>query len=315
MLEIFVFLISLLVISKLSEECVKSAMKLARITKLGGLAIGFIFLSVLTSLPEAAISLDSILLEHPNISLGNIFGSVVTNICFILAIAALYNPLTLREEPLQKILNMLVLTIAILFLFSTVPFSGRIISLILLFVFLCYCFYLTKEKITFKKLTRYSFLEAILRPIEIYKQTFKLIFSSLSVFLFSLILIEATGRLANKLGVHESILGATLIAIGSSLPELSTTFAALKKKEVSLALGNLIGSCLTDVSLVLGITMLARTLRLYEFFFLPFFALISSLSLWIFLVFTSRRRIDRAEASFLLILFIIFLICLSLGLK
>lgn len=314
--QILVFLASLFFLSEFSRETVKASIKLSKLTRLEELSIGLILLSILTSLPEIAVSTAAMVSKHVEISLGNIFGSNIANICLVLGLSSLFFPLYLTEDTLEKILNMLTLTIAIILLFLTLATASRTIGFVLLLVFICYAFYSTKKRITIKKLTfrPTTFLERILKPVEIYKQIFILSFSVFGVIFFSNFLVVSASNIAFYANIPETLLGATLIALGTSLPELSLTFAALKKRHVNLALGNIIGSCLVNLTLVLGTTLLISTFRvkLIDFSLLVGFSLVSALLLWFFLGIRGRKILERSEGIFLLLVYILF-ITLSSG--
>jgi len=224
-------------------------------------------------------------------------------------------PLYLTEDTLEKILNMLTITISIILLFLTLATASKIVGLVLLIVFFCYTLYSTKRRITIKRLTYRptSFLEKILKPVEIYKQIFKLSFSVFGVIFFSDFLVRSGSILASYASISETLLGATLIAMSTSLPELSLTFVALKKRHVNLALGNIIGSCLVDLSLVLGLVLLVSTftIELLNFSLLIGFSLVSCLLLWIFLGVKGRKILERTEGLVLLIVYILFIVLSS----
>jgi cation:H+ antiporter len=152
--------------------------------------------------------------------------------------------------------------------------------------------------------------------IGFYKSLFLLLLGLAIVIISSRFVIDSVSNIASILGVAESIIGATIIALGTSLPELTTTLAAVKEGRLRLGLGNTIGSCLTNLTLVLGFVLFVSpfSVDMEVFTTLVMFGFVSTILLWIFLGNLGRKRLSRIEGVILLVFYTIFLVWMFLGL-
>jgi cation:H+ antiporter len=137
------------------------------------------------------------------------------------------------------------------------------------------------------------------------------VLGAIGVLVTAYFIVESASFLALSVGIPRVVVGATVIAFGTSVPELSTSFSAVKKGYVGLALGNIVGSCFLNITLILGITLITSpfTIDMSAFSNVAVFSLITNLLLWYFL---SNERIGRREGTVLLFLYAVFL-ATSLG--
>ncbi len=307
--DLFAFLISLAILSKSSHLAIKSAIKISKITRLGEMVIGFLFLSFLTSVPELFISLVAIKSTSVDISIGNILGSNLANICIILGILALIKPLRITEKSLRKILSVLAITSLILTGLLVTYWNNKLIGIVLVLFFMAFIYYSKKEKITIEKLKERESPRTFIFKIEFYEKLLILIFSIIFVFISSRFVVVYASNIARFLNLPEILVGATIIGVGTSLPELSTSWAAVREKHVNLALGNIIGSCLINVTLVLGFVFIFSPLSIDFAIFseMTYFVLLSTMLLWVFLGSFGRGKLDRREGLILLVLYILFM--------
>jgi cation:H+ antiporter len=310
--ELVIFGISLFLLSKGSNTVIKSSVKIARITKLGELTIGFLLLSVTTSLPELAVSMNAIASNDVGISIGNILGSNIANICLVIGLMGFLQPVRISEKTLMRLSEILSLSSFVLIILLVLNPLSKLIGLVLLFFFGVFVMYSLKKKITLeiKIEEKLEFLTKFRFPPKFYFSLIFLIVGLLVVIFSSSFVVSSASNIALMMGIPESVIGATIIAIGTSLPEISTVLAAFKDRHLKLGLGNAIGSCLTNLTLILGIVLVYSPFRINMEVFttLVVFFLISNTVFWFFVGSIGRKKLDRMEGAILIGIYIIFLI-------
>ena len=300
LIQAILLLIFLAILSFSSDLTIKNAEKIARITKLGEMVLGFLLLSIATSLPEMAISFSAVSEDTIGIAIGNLFGSNMVNLSLILGLIALLRPVTVPRGSLRNISLILFLTSAIPVLLLNVSFPSRITGFLLILVFFYFCYYSMKRKISFLK-------KQFVWKASLMKFLLLLCLGLGLVIISSRISVVLASNIARELEIPESFIGATLIAIGTSLPELSLSLSALKRRKISLLLGNLIGSNLANLTLILGSVLLVTGFSITNFAIFSTLVvnmLILNIVLWIFF---GRERLERFEGFSLILIYIFFL--------
>lgn len=304
-----IFCISLVVLAKSSQIVVNNSVKIARITRLGELVIGFILLSVATSVPELAVSLSAQLSGDVGISVGNLIGSNVANLGLVLSVSAIITPIIITRGSFGRLLSILFLSSMIpLVLFSLAEVSS-IVGVFLVATFVVFSAYSIKKKITLKlpKKRLPTLAERLLLPATFYKYLFFIGLALVGVILSSHFLVSSASNIAEVFNIASTVIGATIIAVGTSMPELSVTITAARSKHYQLAAGNVIGSCLTNLTLILGILLVMSpfTVNMSIFSTILLFVISVTMISWYF--FSTGRTLDRKEGIFLLLIYIIFL--------
>jgi len=290
---------------------IKNSVKISRLTKFGELSIGFIVISMITTIPELMISLMAIKNNNIELSVGSLFGSLITNICLILGLIAVRKPLELSGHPLKKLLWILPIIVLIISTFFIFPSPSRLFGVILFLFFWVFIYYVIKEKIGIHVLkNKDKDYKNSHKPIKIYKSLFLLILGFFGILLSSNFTIESASNIAKAFGISEFVIGSTIIALGASIPELATTWEATKEGHKNLAIGNVIGESYIYVTLILGLVIMISPLKIEmaPFSELIFFVFLSTIFFWAFLGSWGRRRIDRLEGIILLILYFIFIL-------
>src|SRR3989338_1791818 len=237
LVALLTLLIFTFILSKASSLVVNNASKLARFFGISQLAIGFLLIAVSTSLPELAVSVASSSAKEGAIAAGNVFGSNIANILLILGIGAFLYGIRIGREELKDISIILVLTtiISAYIIFAGLvrnEIMGFLEGIILLLLFGGYAIYIfTKKRVDMDGIEKIPKKEAL--------HAFLFFCLSIIVVLISSgFVVESAVSLARGFNLAESFIGATIIAIGTSLPELSIDLQALRKKHYGLALGD-----------------------------------------------------------------------------
>jgi cation:H+ antiporter len=310
--NVLVLLVSLVILDRASELTINNAVKVSELSGFGKTTIGFILIALVTTLPELSVSVFAAVLgKGIDIAVGNVLGSNIVNICLILGagffIASMKSTDRLKMVPLLAEEEVGTLYFG-LFIASIVPltllyigYASRFIGIILIGIFAFYIFRLAKIKHTKNegclgkersKLKRYTFLAVL---------------GAIIVVASADLIVDSATYIAKLIGVPQVILGATIVAFGTSLPEFANTLKSAIKGHLELALGNIVGSCFTNITLILGVSLIGSTIRedITPFTNPILFSLITNLLLWYFL---SIGKVSWRESAMLLFLYLVFIV-------
>jgi cation:H+ antiporter len=244
------------------------------------------------------------------VSIGNILGSNITNLGFVIAIPAIIAPIKIKRGTFEKLPTILFLSSIIPLFFLTMEQTSFYVGILLVSAFIFFALYSMKKNISLKLITREptDILKKFFLPLEFYKAALFLAIGILIVIISSTYVVTSASSISSAFGIAESVVGATIIAIGTSMPELSISIAAIRTKHSAMAIGNTIGSCLTNITLVLGAVLLLSpaTINISIFSTLLLFVIGITMVSWYF--FTTGRTLDRREGLTLMFIYILFLI-------
>jgi len=303
MFSLLIFLISLSFIAILSDKIIIYTTKLSSYFGLSEISAGFIILSIATSLPELFVSAIASVMNQGGISVGNVLGSNIANLTIIIGLAILlsHKKFVIKSSSQKELVQFLFLSSLIPLFILQRGSIGPILGLVLLILFVYFGLNISKKA---GKISSLGFI----RKKDINMIIIKFLIAIGLLLLFSKLVVDNGIEIANFIGLPPSVIGATLIAIGTSLPELATTIQALKKHLFEMALGNILGSCITNLTLVLGIASLlsfspVSTLAAGS---IIFFVLFSSLSIWYFV--STKKYLGRKIALFIIFIYILFVL-------
>ncbi len=313
--QIGLLILGFVVLIKGADWLVNGASSLAKKHKVSDLAIGLTVVAFGTSAPEMVVNVFASLQKHQEIVFGNIIGSNNFNLFVILGVAGLITPLVVqsstvrREIPLSFIAVILLFFLANDFLLPDRQVLSRLDGLILLAMFGLFLLYVYRQ------------LKA--DPAEM--EDLDLVHSHGKIWLLILIglaglviggrlVVTSAIELATALGVSEKVIGLTIVAAGTSLPELATSVVAALKKNNDIAVGNIIGSNIFNIFLILGVSALIRPLGYEASFNTDLYLLgMGTLVLLLFMFTGKRKQLDRWEAALLLAVFIVYMVKLVAG--
>lgn len=254
-LPIFFLVVGLAVLIGGAEAMVRGAASLVRKLGISALVVGLTVVAFGTSAPELAVNMFSAVEGSADIAIGNIIGSNIANILLILGISAALCPLAVkrstvwREIPFALLASILIFTMGNDLLFDGTGFNAITrtdgFSLIAIFViFMFYVFGIAKVEGEEEKITVYSY------PLS----TFLVVVGISMLFLGGKLLVDNAIVLAEMAGISEALIGLTIVAVGTSLPELATSVVAAIHKQNDIAIGNVVGSNIFNVFWILGLT-------------------------------------------------------------
>lgn len=312
LMQIIVFVSSLAALAFAGYFAIRAIEKLIEITGLSEVSAGFAILAVLTSTPEIAVALFSILQGTPGVSIGNVLGSNVFNIGVVLGVLALLGYLqACCTRPMLELTDALFLTALIPLLlvisyFHIIDIPSQIVGIILLVAFAGNIYLMLKKRTPPVKLDNDK--KAVKGKLA---RVIAILVASVAVLLVAAHLVVDSGaNIALFLGAPPILIGAKLVAIGTSLPELTLDLTAVRRGRVQLAIGDIIGSNLTNITLVLGLMLIGAPFAvditvLIEI--LPFL-LVTTIIFWRFL---SRGGVTKYGGVILLLSYILFQVLLT----
>lgn len=243
-----------------SERAVEYSIKLSKIFGITTFFIGFVLIAISTGLPELGVTIASLWREVPEVALGDIIGSNFLDISLVLGLpAVIFGTLNVKKEdklPLMLMLLVTSLVMAFIFILGNLkPIHG----VILLFLYVIVIWWLWKTKAV-KVVSEEDVVEGLAGENKVRKKPFvKKVFILLKLFvslaflvLFSRLSVDCGVFVAGYLPISLAEVGATIFAIGTSLPELALSFHAVRRKDYALAFGNSFGSVLEQATLILG---------------------------------------------------------------
>ncbi|CDF79308.1 Na+/Ca+ antiporter, CaCa family [Formosa agariphila KMM 3901] len=286
---------------------VDGATSLAKKHHISDLVIGLTIVAFGTSAPELVVNTVASFHGHSDIVFGNIIGSNNFNLFIILGIAGLIYPITVqsstawREIPISLLVALLLFVLANDFFSHQLPEISRVDGVLLLVVFICFLYSIFKQ-------LKQDPIEAISYEN---KSNFKIwslvILGIAGLIIGGKLVVDHSIDIATKLGVSQKIIGLTIIAAGTSLPELVTSVVAALKKNSDIAIGNVIGSNIFNVLLILSISAFVHPITYNPNFNQDLFILIGGTVFLILAMFTgTRKKLDRWEAFILLSFYVIY---------
>jgi cation:H+ antiporter len=264
--DIFLVVIGLTILIAGGEFLVKGAVGIAAKARLSTLVIGMTVVSFGTSAPELLVSLKAAFLEKPEITIGNVIGSNIANLALVLGLTAVIFPIPVSRNSIQFDWPMMMLSGVLFFLFAldgVIVWWEGLIMLSLLIAFLTYL--ITSSRKSNKQLKEAEISpNEIIKKINIGKQFLWLIIGCVGLYFGAVWLIDGASSLGAKLGLSDHVIAITIVAFGTSVPELATSIIAAYKQEMDISVGNLIGSNIFNIMAVLGITALIYPIAINE---------------------------------------------------
>ncbi|MFC1565997.1 calcium/sodium antiporter [Candidatus Neomarinimicrobiota bacterium] len=303
--QILLLLIGFLLLIKGAGWLVDGASALAKKYQVSDLTIGLTVVAFGTSAPELAVNAFAAYFNQPEIVFGNVIGSNNFNLFVVLGIVGLIFPLSVKFNTVWREIPFSFLALVILFVLanniylSSDTILSRMDGIILLMLFGVFIYYM------FRQLKR--------DRINIYAEQGQISTLQLSIYIIlgltflimgGIFVVNNASKLAESFGVSEKIIGLTVVAAGTSLPELTTSVVAAIKKNTDIAVGNIIGSNIFNILLILSVSSFIRPLPYNPKFNLDLLLLMGGTFFLYIAMFTGvRKKLDRWEALILLLAF------------
>lgn len=299
-LSIFLFIVGLVLMIVGADYFVKGASSLATKFKIPQIIIGLTIVSIGTSAPEACVSISSALKGSTGVAIGNVLGSNIINILFILGLTAAISALKLEKNSVKFEIPFLILITVLLggfgYYFNILDKIFGFILLGLFAVFLFYLFHIAKNTPQPESEQEPAILNPFLMALFIIGGLGALVYGSNTA-------VTSAIDIAKALNVSERVIGLTIVALGTSLPELVTSVIAALKNQADIAVGNIVGSNIFNILFVLGLTCAICPVAFDPaFIFDGIVAIVTTILLFIFTV--GDRKLNRWEGLLFLFLYV-----------
>lgn len=328
-LFIIKFIVGLLFILVGADKLTDGASAIARRFNVSTLIIGLTIVAFGTSMPELVVSSFSAIKGDNEIALGNVIGSNLFNVFAIVGLVAVISPLSCQREVLRRdmpinIAASLVL-VGMVFMFD----DGRMMlnrweGIVLLVIFAAYLFLTIRtairqshagseadgEMLTAETVTETAADGNAAQESQTMKMSKACIYVVLGLSMLILggdALVDGASGIARQLGVSQSVIALTIVAIGTSLPELATSAVAARKGDNDMAIGNVVGSNIFNILFILGVSSTISPMDTGNILAVDFIAfLASAIILWLFCINSKRMRVNRIEGAFMLLCIIAY---------
>ncbi len=304
-MDYFYLILGFTVLLISGDLLVKSGVALSSHFRISTLVIGVTVVSLGTSAPELVVSIGAALKNHPDIAIGNVIGSNISNIALVLGLTAIIIKIPVSKTTVRFDWPYMMFASILFYLFvinGRLSFPEGLIFIILLLVFIFWSIRQSRLEMSriehvFEK-ARYSLALSVIL----------LVLSSAGLFIGASWLVDGAESIALRFGVSERVISVTIIAFGTSVPELATSFIAALKKQLDVSIGNIIGSNIFNILGILGATSMIKTLTVnIEMKFDVLWMLALSILLLLFMLPCGKAFINRWKGIALLVTYIFYI--------
>ncbi|MBU2474471.1 calcium/sodium antiporter [Patescibacteria group bacterium] len=299
---IILFILGFILLIKGADIMIDGSSSVAKKYGLSSFFIGLTIIAFGTSAPELVISALASLKGSSGIALGNIIGSNITNTLLILGVSAIIAPLIIKRSTVNKEIPLSLLAVlAVGFLVNDVLIDkadfnilSRIDGLILILLFIIFIFYtfgITREKENFLEKTVGNLKQEAIKEYSNSKATLMIVIGLVGLVIGGKWIVDGAISFASAFGISEILIGSTIVAVGTSLPELAASAMAAKKGNTDMAVGNVVGSNIFNLLWVLGISSTIRQISYNSILNVDIIILFSITILLLFLIYIGKKNI------------------------
>ena len=305
MLDFIIIPLSLFLLYIGGEGALKGVLVNARKFKLSNILVSAVIIGFGTSLAELTVSVEAVLIGSPDIALGNIIGSNIANILLVTAIAALITPIMLKNLKINRDIFVMIVASLLLLLFKFIDwlnFYSGVIFLLILFSYISYS-YLQDQKDNSENeenLENFSLIKAIIYSV----------IGLATLILGGWLLVNSSIKIAQSYGISEAVIGLTIVAVGTAIPELTTTIIASIKKHNDLVIGNILGSNIFNILGILGVTLLIENIPVTDEMMKKGIWEMIAATLFFIIILRFAKSISKLIASFMLTSYAIYIVYL-----
>ncbi len=320
-LPIVLLLVGFVVLIKGADFLVSGASSVAKKYGISNLAIGLTVVAFGTSMPELIVSLVSAMNGKNDASFGNVIGSNNFNLLLILGVAGLIYPLVVQRNTVKYEVPMSLLAVGVLFLCVndfmiwgdtavTAPYGGvlsRLDSIILLVFFFGFLFYIYRTMKNAPDIDEGESIKIYTTPISVAMAIGGLVM----LIVGGQLVVDNAIEIANYYGLSQRLIGLTILAAGTSLPELATSCVAAYRKNTDIAIGNVVGSNIFNIFFILGVTGVIHPIPYNSSLNFDVYVLLGATVLLMIFMFTlNTRKLDRWEAFIMLMAYVTYTVYL-----
>ncbi len=304
----FVFLV------KGADIFVEGSSSIAKRLHVPSIIIGLTIVAMGTSLPETAVSVTASLANNNALAVSNAVGSNIFNLMVVIGFCAVLTPVAVQKDVLKRDFPFSMLCAVLLFVLGCIGpmILGHFDGIILLALFAVYVVFLIRSALKASKSGNTSDDESIaaaeeMKMISVSKSIFFIVAGAVGIALGGDVVVNSASNIATKFGMSQTLVGLTIVSIGTSLPELVTSIVAARKNEVDMALGNAIGSNIFNILMVLGIASAISPIAfLTENLVDIAILMVFSVLVWIFA--WTKKKLTKPEGAVMLLLYAAYVV-------
>ena len=296
---------------------VEGSSSIAKKLKVPPIIIGLTIVAMGTSLPETAVSVTASLVQNNELAVSNVVGSNIFNLMFVIGVCSILTPImvqkatVVRDIPLSLGCALFLLVLGISGLGDKTGMTlGHADGVIFLIVFAGYIFTMVRSAMKARAAGQKVEIEGVeecdnMKELSYGKSILFLIVGAAAIAFGGDLTVDTASRIAIELGMSQTLVGLTIVSIGTSLPELVTSVVAARKNEVDMAVGNAVGSNIFNILMVLGISSAISPVALiWENIIDIVLLMVFSVMVWIFA--GTRKKIERKEGIIMLVVYLVY---------
>ncbi len=298
--ELVIFFAALFILAKASKMVIDSSLVITEYTGLSQLSIGFIIIALAVSLPDFMVVLSASFAQKSSLAIGDALGSSIANICLVLGIATLIRRVDVERKHVLDSTELLLLISLVPALILSQEFVGLYEGIILILVFFIYVFFTFKTKFTMNIKDGVSKKQ--------WRSAFILFFAGLLVTIVSAqFVVSSASEIAKLAGVSEALIGMTLVAFGTTLPELALDFTAIRRGQFALAIGDILGSTVINLTLILGVSLAISPTAITSSVYTIPLAFIIAANTFLFYSMVKQGCIGHREGVIFVLMYVLFI--------
>ncbi len=313
-MEYLILLIGFVLLIKGADFFVEGSSSIAKIFKVPSILVGLTIVAFGTSSPETAVSINAALKNSNEIAVGNVVGSNIFNILLVIGISSVIKPMKIHRKTILKEMPFLLLTSIVLYVLGLdVKLQGfieneltRADGIILISLFSIFLYYIVEMAILSKEDSNEE-----IKMMSLSKSILFSIGGIIGILIGANMVVNSSSAIAIRLGMSQTLVGLTIVAVGTSLPELVTSVVAAFKGENDIAIGNVVGSNIFNILFTLGSAAIISPIPINQKVFFDMLFLIGA-TILTFISVTTRQKTSKLEGLIMSIAYIIYMVYIVL---
>lgn len=297
--QVLLLIFGIVVVLKSADWLTNGAVGLATKLEISQIVIGFTIVAIGTSMPEFFVSIVSAIKGTPDLAVGNIVGSNIFNVLLIVGVAATVAPIAIQRATVRRDIPIAIVASIMLTFMMLDDNISRIDALILFAAFIAFI-WITLRNSKNDANEKDASTEKV---IPTWKSVLFIIFGLVGLVLGSNIFVDNASSLAHGWGISDAVIGLTIVAGGTSLPELATSAVAARKGDSGIAIGNVLGSNVFNILMILGLTGIISPMHIQNITYIDMAVMVISMALFWLFSFT-KLRVERWEGCVLIACFL-----------
>lgn len=302
--SLVILVIGFVLLIKGADFFVEGSSSVAKRLRVPSIIIGLTIVAMGTSLPECAVSVTAALANNNALAVSNVVGSNIFNLMVVCGACALFAPLAVQKDTLKKEFPFSIICAIIMLVFGYLGMTiGRLDGVIMLLLFACFLGWMIKSALNARS---NAVEEEEITILPVWRCIVYIVGGAIAIKFGGDFVVDGASTIAAKLGLSQNLIGLTVVALGTSLPELVTSIVAARKNEVDMALGNVIGSNIFNILLVIGVAAAISPIAfIMENVFDIILLIAMSALVWIFA--WTKQKIGRKEGIAMLVIYAAYL--------